>query len=80
MKTVNASLTRNSIYQLIDKTNETREPIIITSKRGNAVLVAEDDWLAILETLYLLSIPNMRESIVAGMKKPLNKCSNKIVW
>ncbi|MBI5731506.1 MAG: type II toxin-antitoxin system Phd/YefM family antitoxin [Ignavibacteriales bacterium] len=80
MKTVNASLTRNSIYQLIDKTNETREPIIITGKRENAVLVAEDDWRAILETLYLLFIPNMRESIVAGMKKPLNKCSNKIVW
>jgi prevent-host-death family protein len=80
MKTVNAPLTRNSIYQLIDKTNETREPIIITGKRGNAVLVAEDDWRTIMETIYLLSIPNMRESIVAGMKEPVSKCSNKIVW
>lgn len=80
MRTVNSTLARNSIYRLIDKTNETSEPIIITGKRGNAVLVAEDDWRAIMETLYLLSIPNMRESIAAGMKKPLNKCSNNIIW
>jgi len=80
MKTVNSSLTRNSIYRLIDKTNETSEPIIITGKRVNAVLVAEDDWRAIQETLFLLSIPRMRELIIAGMKKLLNKCSNKIIW
>jgi antitoxin YefM len=80
MRTVNSTLARNSIYQLIDKTNETSEPIIITGKRGNAVLVSEDDWRAIQETLFLLSIPNMRESIIAGMKEPVSKCSNKIVW
>ena len=80
MRTVNSTLARNSIYQLIDKTNETGEPIIITGKRGNAVLVSEDDWRAIQETLFLISIPNMRESIMAGMKEPINKCSNKIVW
>lgn len=80
MRTVNSTLARNSIYKLIDKTNETSEPIIITGKRGNAVLVSEDDWRAIQETLFLISIPNMRESIIAGMKEPVSKCSNKIVW
>jgi len=80
MKTVNATLARNNIYQLIDKTNETSEPIFITGKRGNAVLVSEDDWRAIQETLFLLSIPGMRKSILTGLKEPINKCSNKIVW
>lgn len=80
MRTVNSTLARNSIYQLIDKTNETSEPIFITGKRGNAVLVSEDDWRAIQETLFLISIPNMRESIITGMKEPVSKCSNKIVW
>ncbi|MFA5805734.1 MAG: type II toxin-antitoxin system Phd/YefM family antitoxin [Melioribacteraceae bacterium] len=80
MRTVNSTLARNSIYQLIDKTIENSEPIIITGKRGNAVLVSEDDWRAIQETLFLISIPNMRESIIAGMKEPLSKSSNKIVW
>lgn len=80
MSTVNSTLARNSLYQLIDKANETSEPIIITGKRGNAVLVSEDDWRAIQETLFLISIPNMRESIITGMKEPVSKCSNKIVW
>ena len=80
METVNSTLARSSIFQLIDKTNETSEPIMITGKRGNAVLISEDDWNAIQETLFLLSIPDMRKSIIAGMKEPINKCSNKIVW
>jgi prevent-host-death family protein len=80
MRTINSTLARNSIYELIDKTNENSEPIIITGKRGNAVLVSEDDWRAIQETLFLVSIPNMRESIIAGMKEPISKCSNKLVW
>jgi antitoxin YefM len=80
MKTVNSTLARNNIYQLIDSAKENSEPIIITGKRGNAVLISEDDWRAIQETLYLLSVPNMRESIIAGMKEPVSKCSNKIVW
>ena len=80
MRTINSTLARNSIYELIDKINENSEPITITGKRGNAVLVSEDDWRAIQETLFLVSIPNMRESIIAGMKEPISKCSNKIVW
>lgn len=80
MPTVNSTLARNSIYKLIDKTNETSEPIFITGKRGNAVLISEDDWKAIQETLFLLSIPKMRESIIDGMKEPLNKCTDKVIW
>jgi len=80
MRTINSTLARNSIYELIDKTNENSEPITITGKRGNAVLVSEDDWRAIQETLFLISIPNMRESIIAGMKESISKSSNKIVW
>ncbi|MCH7724569.1 MAG: type II toxin-antitoxin system Phd/YefM family antitoxin, partial [Bacteroidetes bacterium] len=52
----------------------------ITGKRGNAVLISEEDWRAINETLYLVSIPGMRESIIKGMKEMLVKCLTKIVW
>jgi prevent-host-death family protein len=80
MPAINSTLARNSIYKLIDKANETSEPILITGKRGNAVLISETDWEAIQETLFLLSIPKMRESIIAGMKEPLNKCAGKVIW
>jgi len=63
---------------MIDSVQVSHEPVQITGKRGNAVLVAEDDWRAIQETLYLLGIPNMRESIVAGMAEPVDECSEEI--
>ena len=80
MKTISITEARNNIYKLIDMTNEEGEPIQITGKRGNAVLISEEDWRAIKETLYLVSIPGMRESIIKGMKEPLDKCLTKIVW
>lgn len=80
MKTITATEARNKIYKLIDKTSEDSEPIQITGKRTNAVLVSEDDWRSIQETLYLLSIPGMRESIIKGMKEPLEKLSSEIKW
>jgi antitoxin YefM len=80
MPTITSTNARDSIYKLIDRTNETSEPILITGKRGNAVLISEADWRAIQETLFLLSIPKMRESIIAGMKEPINKCAGRIVW
>ena len=80
MKTISVTEARNNIYKLIDMTNEDGEPIQITGKRGNAVLISEEDWRAINETLYLVSIPGMRESIIKGMKDPLDKCLTKIVW
>ncbi len=80
MKTISITEARNNIYKLIDMTNEEGEPIQITGKRGNAVLISEEDWRAIKETLYLVSIPGMRESIIKGMEEPLDKCLTKIVW
>jgi prevent-host-death family protein len=80
MKTISITEARNNIYRLIDMTSEEGEPIQITGKRGNAVLISEEDWRAIKETLYLVSIPDMRESIIKGMNEPIDKCHNKIVW
>jgi prevent-host-death family protein len=78
MKTVTATNARSDLYSLIDATVSDHEPIQITGKRGNAVLVGEEDWRAIQETLHLVSIPGMRESILQGMKEPLSKCSREI--
>ena len=78
MKTVTATSARTDLYKLIDATLSDHEPIQITGKRGNAVLVSEDDWRAIQETLYLVGIPEMRDSILEGMKEPLSKCSREI--
>ena len=78
MKTVSATRARSDLYRLIDAAVEGCEPIQITGKRGNAVLLSEEDWRAVQETLYLVSIPGMRESILKGMKEPVAKCSEKI--
>jgi antitoxin YefM len=80
MKTITATKARSNLYKLIDETAEANRPIQITGKRTNAVLISEDDWSAIQETLYLLSIPGMRESIMKGMKEPIDKCSTGIKW
>jgi antitoxin YefM len=77
---ITASEARANLYRLIDKTAESHEPVSITGKRANAVLIAESDWTAIQETLYLLSIPGMRESIKEGMATPTKKLSRKLDW
>ena len=68
------------LYQLLVETANSHEPIQITGKRSNAMLVTEDDWRSIPETLYLLSIPGMRNSIFTGMAEPLNTTSTKPGW
>ncbi len=80
MTILKATEARSKLYTLIDEAAETHKPIMITGKRSNAVLVAEEDWNAINETLYLLSIPGMRESIREGMKEDLKKCTRKLDW
>ncbi len=80
MTMLTVSEARVGLYKLLDKTAESHEPIQITGKRHNAVLIAEDDWRAINETLYLLSIPEMRESIRGGLETPLKKCSKRLEW
>jgi prevent-host-death family protein len=78
--TLTASEARARLYGLVDETAESHEPIQITGKRNSAVLVAEEDWRAIQETLYLVSMPGMRESIRKGMRTPLRKCSSRPGW
>ncbi|HXC38673.1 MAG TPA: type II toxin-antitoxin system Phd/YefM family antitoxin [Burkholderiales bacterium] len=80
MSSVTASKARSSLYRLIDEAAESHAPIRISGKRNNAVLVGEDDWSAIQETLYLLSIPGMRDSIRRGLKTPVSKLSKKPGW
>lgn len=80
MKTLTITEARKNIYQLIDQASDTHEPIHITGKRSNAVLVSEEDWNAIQETLFLTSIPGMRESIKEGMNTPLSETDDTLDW
>jgi len=80
MTTVNVTEARANLYKLIDDASVSHEPVVITGKRGNAVLLAEDDWTAINATLYLLSVPGMRESIIEGMQENLDETSTELEW
>ena len=80
MTIVNVTEARANLYKLIDDASASHEPVVITGKRGNAVLLAEEDWNAINETLYLLSVSGMRESIIEGMRANLDKTSTELEW
>ncbi len=80
MKTLTVSQARAKLYGLLDEAAKTHSPIHITGKRGGAVLISEEDWRAIQETLYLLSIPGMRESIREGLATPVEQCSPELDW
>lgn len=80
MTTLTASEARTKLYRLMDEAAASHEPITITGKRNNAVLVAEEDWRAVQETLYLLSIPGMRESIREGMTESVDACGEEPGW
>ena len=80
MPTLSATEARTKLYRLIDQTAASHEPILITGKRGNAVLVSEDDWRSIQETIYLLNISGMRESIREGLATPLEECNEELDW
>ena len=80
MTTLTASVARAKLYRLLDETAASHEPVQITGKRSNAILISEEDWRSIQETLYLLSIPGMRESIRKGLKTPVVKLSKKLHW
>ncbi|MGH8460724.1 MAG: type II toxin-antitoxin system Phd/YefM family antitoxin [Stenotrophobium sp.] len=80
MTDLTASEARANLYRLLDETAETHTPVRITGKRNNGVLVSESDWSAIQETLYLLAIPGMRESIKKGMETPVNKLARELRW
>ncbi|QKK03012.1 MAG: type II toxin-antitoxin system Phd/YefM family antitoxin [Pseudomonadota bacterium] len=80
MSGITATQARSNLYRLIDETAESHQPIVITGKRNKAVLVAEEDWAAIQETLFLLSVPGMRESIREGMATPVDECDEDLGW
>lgn len=80
MLTVTAREARANLYRLLDQAAEFHQPIVIAGKRNNAVLVSSDDWEAIQETLYLLSVPGMRESIKEGMAEGPDTCSKELDW
>jgi len=80
MSILTASDARSNLYRLIDQTNESHEPVIISGKRNNAVLISLEDWKSIQETLFLVSIPGMKESIIDGMQEPLEKSIRKLDW
>ena len=80
MATINITNARKILYKLIEEVQNSHEPVTITGKKGAAVLLSEEDWKAIEETLYLTSIQGMRESIQQGLAEPLAKSSTKLKW
>ena len=80
MNRMNASEAREKLYRLLDETASAHEPVLITGPRSNAVLVGEEDWNAIQETLHLLSVPGMRESIEEGLRTPPSECAKEPGW
>lgn len=80
MQTLSASDARSKLYRLMDQAAESHQPITITGKRHDAVLVSAEDWQAIQETLYLLSVPGMRESIKESMAEPVENCARELDW
>lgn len=80
MTAITASDARANLYRLIDEAAASHQPLRISGKRNNAVLVSEEDWEAIQETLFLLSVPGMRESIRQGIETPVDECSEALDW
>jgi prevent-host-death family protein len=80
MASMTATQARSNLYRLLDEVAESHDPVLITGKKNNAVLVSEKDWEAIQETMYLLSIPGMRDSIRTGLNTPLDQCDEDLDW
>ena len=80
MTTLSATEARKSLYNLVDDVALSHDPIQIVGKRHSAVLISEEDWRAIQETLFLTSITGMRESIKNGLNTPVEKCSKDLTW
>mgnify|MGYP003973127483 CR=1 FL=1 len=80
MTVITASTARANLYRLMDDAAESHNPVLITGKRNNAVLISEEDWNSINETLYLLSIPGMRDSIREGMDTDSSECTEELNW
>ena len=77
---INVSEAQSRLYDLIEETGLSHKPFIINGEESNAVLISEEDWESLQETLYLLSIPNMRESVREGLSTPTEECAKAIDW
>lgn len=80
MSAVSATAARSNLYKLIDQVNEESQPLTITGQRGNAVLIGEDDWRAIQETLFLASVPGLTESIRQAREEGVEAGSAELDW
>lgn len=80
MTTITATEARKQLYNLLDDVADSHEPIQIAGRRNSAVLLSEDDWRSVQETLHLTSIPGMRDSIRKGLKTPIEKCATELDW
>ena len=80
MRTINVTKARANLYNLLIEASESHEPIQITGKKSNAILVSEEDRHSIQETLYLLSIPGMRKSIIEGLNSDVDTDTQKLEW
>ena len=80
MTTMTATEARKNLYALVDEVTASHEPVQIAGKRNSAVLISEEDWRSVQETLYLVSIPGMRESIVEGLKTTIDECESEPGW
>ncbi|MEB3193080.1 MAG: type II toxin-antitoxin system Phd/YefM family antitoxin [Snowella sp.] len=80
MNTFTATQARSQLFRLMDEIAENHQPVLITGKRHNAILLSQEDWESIQETLYLLSIPGMRESIQTGIATPISECETELDW
>jgi prevent-host-death family protein len=80
MQTFSVTEARTKLIALIEQVASTHEPVLITGKQANAVLISEVDWHSIKETVYLLSIPGMRESIIEGLNTPIEECDDEVEW
>ncbi|MCH8838385.1 MAG: type II toxin-antitoxin system Phd/YefM family antitoxin [Candidatus Marinimicrobia bacterium] len=80
MRTISVTKARSTLFQLVNEAANSHEPVQITGKKANVVLIAEEDWRSIQETMYLLSVPGMRESIVEGLQTPLAEASEDPGW
>jgi antitoxin YefM len=80
MSIITASEARANLYRLIDEAASSHKPLLISGKRNRAVLIAEEDWIAIQETLFLLAVPGMRESIREGLNTPISECAEELDW
>ena len=80
MTTITATEARKLLYKLLDDVSESHQPIQIAGKRNSAVLISEEDWRAIQETIYLSNIPGMKASIRKGLRTPVEQCAEALKW